>query len=69
LIASKIRHALKNRLIPMMVRSISRDEQPILYWGFLGFEVACGCASVAIMILSVLRLMAGADGEVPLDAG
>lgn len=68
LMTSRIRHNLRSRLIPMMVRSISRDEQPISYWGFVGLEIACGCASVAIMILSALRLMDGTNGEAPLDA-
>jgi hypothetical protein len=62
LMASSIRYTLRNRLIPMKVRSISRDEQPVLYWAFLGLEIACGCASIAIAILSVLRLISGADG-------
>lgn len=69
LTVSTIRYSLQNRLIPMKPRSIFRDEQPILYWGFLGFEIACGAAMIAIMILSGLRLMEGIDGGTPLDAG
>jgi hypothetical protein len=53
----------------MMVQSISRDQEPMLYWGFIGFEIACGCASVAIAIFSMLRLMEGAAAGPPLDAG
>jgi len=69
LMISTIRYNLRNRLIPMKPQSVFRDEQPILYWGFLGFEIACGCAMIAIMIFSVLRLMENIDGGTPLDAG
>lgn len=61
LMAWSIRDALQNRLIPMKVRSIARDEQPALYWSFLGFEIACGCASIAVAILSFLRLVGWTD--------
>jgi hypothetical protein len=66
---SRIRYAFRNRLIPMLVQSVSRDQEPMLYWGVLGFEVACGSASVAIAIFSMLRLMEGAAAGLPLDAG
>lgn len=69
LIMSTIRFSLQNRLIPMKPRSIFRDAQPILYWGFLGFEIACGAASIAIMILSVLRLMESIGGGTTFSAG
>ena len=57
LTAASVRKALRSGLIPMKNGSISRGEQSALYWGFLGFEVACACAAVAIAILSLLRLV------------
>jgi len=59
LIAWSVRQALRDGIVPMKVQSISRGERPLLYWGFVGFEAACGCACVAIAVMSVLRLFEG----------
>ena len=43
----------------MRVQSISRDEQPLLYWGFVGFEAACAGACVVIAVMCAVRLIEG----------
>ncbi|MBN9595405.1 MAG: hypothetical protein J0G36_08635 [Afipia sp.] len=57
LTVSSILYAIRHRLIPVKAGSISRDTQSVLYWAFLGFEIACALASIAIAVLSILRLI------------
>jgi hypothetical protein len=57
LIAGNVRFALRNALIPAKFRSIRRQDEPVLYWSMLAFEIACGAACLAIAILALLRIV------------
>jgi hypothetical protein len=57
LVAGSLRYALREGIVPAKVRSISRQDEPVIYWSVLAFEAACGCLSLAVAITALLRML------------